>query len=110
VESRRIERLWKAGNPEFDSCAQVVAARDLARGRGVPMNARIEAQALPTLLRLESQAERLLPDAASRLALSARAVHRTLRVARTIADLRASERISEDAVAEELSFRHEASP
>jgi magnesium chelatase family protein len=57
--------------------------------------------------RLEPAADRLLSDAARRWALSARSVHRTLRVARTIADLAASESISEDAVAEALSFRHE---
>jgi len=40
-----------------------------------------------------------------RLRLSARAYHRTLRVARTIADLDGDERISTGALAEALAFR-----
>ena len=44
---------------------------------------------------------------AAKWALSARAVHRTLRLARTLADLSASETIATEAVAEALSYRHE---
>jgi magnesium chelatase family protein len=52
----------------------------------------------------------LLKQAAAKWALSARAVHRTLRVARTVADLAAGERTEVEAVAEALTFRHESAP
>jgi magnesium chelatase family protein len=107
VESKAVERLWRPVAPEADARATVARARDFARLRGVILNAGMEAEALPSLVLLEPAAERLLADAASRWSLSARAVHRTLRVARSIADLAGSETVSAPAAAEALSFRHE---
>jgi magnesium chelatase family protein len=83
----------------------VIAERRFAR-RSSP-NAKLTGTELREHLRLEPNAERLLADAAKRWSLSARAVHRTLRVARTIADLAAEKSISQEAVAEALAFRHE---
>ncbi|MHB1298579.1 MAG: magnesium chelatase subunit ChlI family protein, partial [Gemmatimonadaceae bacterium] len=54
---------------------------------------------------LTAESRELLASAAERLRLSARAYHRTLRVARTIADLDGEERISTGALAEALAFR-----
>jgi magnesium chelatase family protein len=47
----------------------------------------------------------LLHDAAKKLSLSARAYHRVLKVARTIADLEASENVRRIHIAEALSYR-----
>jgi magnesium chelatase family protein len=52
-------------------------------------------------------ATRLLSVAGDRLQLSARAFHRVLRVARTIADLAGNERVDEAALGEALRFRGE---
>ncbi|HRN54785.1 MAG TPA: hypothetical protein PK788_14920, partial [Gemmatimonadaceae bacterium] len=52
-----------------------------------------------------SQAKSLLAEAADRLRLTARAYHRTLRVARTVADLDGAERIDVGAIAEAMMFR-----
>jgi magnesium chelatase family protein len=49
----------------------------------------------------------LLRDAADTLALSARGYHRTLRVARTLADLDGEERAGRIHIAEALSYRGE---
>jgi magnesium chelatase family protein len=54
------------------------------------------------------KATRLLAVAGERLDLSARAFHRVLRVARTIADLAGQERVDESALAEALRMRGEA--
>jgi magnesium chelatase family protein len=59
---------------------------------------------------LAPEARSLLADAAERLRLSARAFHRALRVARTVADLDRTERIEPSAVAEALLFRGGDSP
>ena len=53
----------------------------------------------------DAQALALLGTAMQRLALSARAYHRVLRVARSIADLAAEERVQSEHVAEAITFR-----
>ena len=51
------------------------------------------------------RAQRLLLDAAETMRLSARAYHRVLRVARTLADLDGAEKITRLHLAEALSYR-----
>jgi magnesium chelatase family protein len=53
----------------------------------------------------DAEGERLLELACAKLALSARAIHRILRVARTIADLEASDRLAARHVAEAIAYR-----
>jgi magnesium chelatase family protein len=78
-------------------------ARQLAR-QGVA-NAGIAAAQVDERMRPDAEGRRLLRDAGSRLGLSARAYHRVLRVARTIADLGESEGVGEPHVAEALVYR-----
>ena len=54
---------------------------------------------------LETAAEPLLAIASDRLCLSARAIHRVLKLARPIADLAGSETIAAAHVAEALQYR-----
>jgi magnesium chelatase family protein len=113
VETKQAERLWQRtlplGEPAGAARERVEAARHWARASRAAacVNARLEGAELSAGARLTSPAERLLKDAAERWSLSARAVHRTLRVARTVADLAAAAAIGADAVAEALSLRHE---
>ena len=56
---------------------------------------------------LDSPARQLLDTAFERLALSAAALHRVLRVARTLADIAGAERLSAAHVAEAVQYRSE---
>ncbi len=68
-------------------------------------NARLSVRELPALASLPPDARRFLESASRRLSLSARAVHRVLRVARTIADLEGEATPALAHVAEALSYR-----
>ncbi|MCU0625179.1 MAG: YifB family Mg chelatase-like AAA ATPase [Gemmatimonadaceae bacterium] len=84
---------------------RVAAARDRQLERQGVANARVAAARLLDPASCAPDARTFLADAAARLALSARGFHRTLRVARTIADLADAPRIERVAVAEALRYR-----
>jgi magnesium chelatase family protein len=54
---------------------------------------------------LDEETKKLLNQSAERLQLSARAYHRTIKLARTIADLDGSENISQSHILEALQYR-----
>ncbi len=85
--------------------ARVARARAMQAARGVTINARLPVRELQTHCALQHPAEQLLARAMSKLHLSARAHHRILRVARTIADLEQDESILEHHLAEAIQLR-----
>ncbi len=89
---------------------RVDAARALQRRRyesleRVECNAHVSGRWLLARGRVEPEARRLLMEASEALQLSARAYHRVLRVARTIADLERSESVVDAHLAEALRYR-----
>lgn len=83
---------------------RILAARDRQRRRGW-MNAHIPPASLAEHCALDAAGERMVADAVDRGGMSARAVHRAMRVARTIADLAGEERVSWIQLGEALQFR-----
>ncbi|MCC7151644.1 MAG: YifB family Mg chelatase-like AAA ATPase, partial [Rubrivivax sp.] len=93
------------GEPSAAIAARVQAARARALARqGVP-NARLEAATIDTHCRIDETAGTFLRSAAERLGWSGRRLHRTLKVARSIADLAAAESIAVAHVAEALQLQ-----
>ena len=60
---------------------------------------------LSSMVKLSDKVRDLLDDSAERLALSARAYHRVLKIARTIADLENSENVEENHILEAIQYR-----
>ncbi|MGL6290461.1 MAG: YifB family Mg chelatase-like AAA ATPase [Silanimonas sp.] len=85
--------------------ARVVAARERQWQRQGKPNAHLAPGELESIVAATPGARQLLERAAERLALSARAVHRVLRVARTLADLTAEPDVDATSMAEAIGFR-----
>ena len=89
---------------------RVIAARELQRARfadarGVACNAHMGPAELRRHAKRAPEVLTLFQRAVDRLGLSARAYHRLLKVARTIADLEGSEGIRADHAAEAIQYR-----
>ncbi|MBA4254098.1 MAG: hypothetical protein C0441_09235, partial [Comamonadaceae bacterium] len=89
---------------------RVAQARERALQRQGHANHTLHGPALQRHAALEPAAAQLLQQAATRLGWSGRATHRALRVARTIADLAASERIHGAHLAEAVQYRQPGNP
>jgi len=85
-----------------DRCTQ---ARALAERRQGTPNQALAGQDLDRHVLLESTAAKFLQNAARQLGWSARGTHRTLKIARTIADLAGSEPTALAHVAEAMQYR-----
>lgn len=103
-----------AGNGAAESedvRAEVEAARkrafERARKAGLPekLNAFIRANEMHKLAPLTPESKKALAESAERLGLSARAYHRTQRLARTIADIEGSEDVTRDHILEAVRYR-----
>jgi magnesium chelatase family protein len=80
--------------------------RDRLRGRdGVRANAHMSARDVRRFCHLAPEAEELIKAAMTKLALSARAYHRVLKIARTIADLEGANDPQAPHVAEAIQYR-----
>jgi magnesium chelatase family protein len=95
-----------APEPTAPVRARVMAARRRQVERQGRLNGRLDGRALERACRLADPAgEALLARAVTRFSLSARAVGRILRVARTVADLEGSPGVRDGHLAEALQFR-----
>jgi magnesium chelatase family protein len=104
------QELMAAPKSETSSAVRARAqdARARALRRQGRLNQQLAGEHLDAHVKLEPSAQQFLSQAATRLAWSARGVHRTMRVARTIADLAGQPQISLEHVAEAMQYRQAA--
>ena len=99
----------RAGEPSGEVRSRVEAARRVqaARYAGTDLltNADMGPKEVQKHARLDDSGEHLVRMAVRQLSLSARAYHRVLKLARTIADLASAEQIRSEHVAEALQYR-----
>src|SRR5690606_21336192 len=96
------------GTPGESSAAvrdRVLAARTRQQARGDAPNARLDQARTDAFCRLAPRDTALLERAVDSLQLSARSLHRILRVARTIADLAGSDAIETPHLTEAIGYR-----
>lgn len=94
-----------AGEASSEVRARVVAARERQLQRQGSCNARLPGNRILQDAMLEPAALAMLEQAAERFGFSARGFHRIARVARTIADLAGSERITVEQLGEAVAYR-----
>jgi magnesium chelatase family protein len=85
--------------------ARVAAAASRQRGRQGKANAKLSTREIDQICAPDAAGAALLKQAISRLGLTARAYHRVLKIARTIADLAEQNLITSAHVAEAIQFR-----
>jgi magnesium chelatase family protein len=90
-----------------EAAARVARAREAQAARGAGLNATLSLDALERVAKPDASGAALLSKAAESLALSARAYHRTLKVARSIADLDGAAGVRRIHIAEALSLKHQ---
>jgi len=84
---------------------RVVASRQRQLARAGVLNSQLSAVQLDVVCALDKDSDALLQQIVERLRLSARACHRLLKLARTIADLESSQHIGPGHLAEAASYR-----
>jgi magnesium chelatase family protein len=105
VPQQELMKQQTTGEKSSAIRQRVEKAHQLQLNRQGKTNSGLSVKEIDQHCALDSASENLLTQAISRLNLSARAYHRILKLARTIADLASVEKISNQHIAEAIQYR-----
>jgi len=101
----RTDASSESGPTSVQVRKHVCLARTTQARRQGKLNAELDGQLIRSHCRLDDAGHALLEQAADKLGLSARAYHRILKVARTIADLEDASQIKPEHLGEAINYR-----
>jgi len=104
IIKNRVKKAREIQEKRFSVVKKSSFARGY-EGRRIKTNSDMNVKELGMFAFLQPEVKQLLNDSAERLALSARAYHRIIKIARTIADLDNSENIQANHILEALQYR-----
>ncbi len=99
------ERSAKEHNEALNLINTARNAQKKRYGEYPLLNSQLSVAAINKFIELERDVKELLDSASEKMGLSARAYHKVLKLSRTIADLNASDKISEEHILEALGYR-----
>lgn len=105
IDPERLLDTDREGEGSATVLGRVLGARERASARGVAANAHLAGSELLAACALDRHARRYMTGAARTYHLSGRAMTRLLRVARTIADLEGSQKVTESHLMEAAGYR-----
>lgn len=105
VPQQELMKQQTTGEKSSAIRQRVEKAYQIQLNRQEKTNSRLGVKEIDQFCALDSVSENLLTQAISRLNLSARAYHRILKVARTIADLSGIKKINNQHIAEAIQYR-----
>ena len=111
VPRQKIEKILSTNKEETSNCIRkkVVNAWKIQRNRykneKINFNSQLDAKLINKYCKLSEDVKDILKQATERMSLSARAIHRVIRLSRTLADLDSSENITKQHILEALQYR-----
>jgi magnesium chelatase family protein len=99
------------GEESYKIKDRVIKAREIQKvrfkkwDRNIKSNSEMNVKDLTNIVKIDGEVRQLLEESSQRLALSARAYHRVIKIARTIADLENSEEIEKNHILEAIQYR-----
>ncbi|HUC88852.1 MAG TPA: YifB family Mg chelatase-like AAA ATPase [Candidatus Paceibacterota bacterium] len=111
VDYDKLSNMEQVGDKTFNIKDRVKMARDIQAkrfknaARKISSNSEMNVKELGIYAPLTPEIKQLLNQSAEKLQLSARAYHRVIKLARTIADLEGSENINQPHILEALQYR-----
>lgn len=111
VDYKKLGEEGDGGEKSEKIKERVKAAREIQKnrfkklGRAISTNSEMNVKDLGNIVKLTKEVRDLLDDSAERLGLSARAYHRVIKIARTIADLEGSPEVKANHILEAIQYR-----